>query len=219
MPAADAVIAWANIERRALDLHAAGAAGTAGQLQVQATLDFLLGRAAPGQGARSATRDAADESTRQDTHGPQGAWQNAHDSAGGGACQDARAAGRGGGRSGWAVNPVLLVPWDPSLGAPSGPAELPGFGLLGLHDTMELLAAAAENPATRWCLTVGQDGAAAAHGCAAGRRTLDTLTGPARAPPPGWPPASGWRLTRSPRMRASTRTPSPATPPAASSGT
>jgi hypothetical protein len=32
MPAADAVIAWADIERRALDLRASGAGGTAGQL-------------------------------------------------------------------------------------------------------------------------------------------------------------------------------------------
>src|SRR5581483_2026039 len=39
MPSADGLIAWQNIERRALDLHAAGMDGTAGQLQVQAMLD------------------------------------------------------------------------------------------------------------------------------------------------------------------------------------
>ena len=44
---------------------------------------------------------------------------------------------------------------------------------------MDLLTAAGNNPASRWCLTVaGQDGGgAAAHGCAPGRRTLDALTG------------------------------------------
>ncbi len=153
-PAADAVIAWQNIERRALDLHAAGAEGTAGQLQVQATLDFLLGRAIPGQDAR------------QDTHPDEGA------------CQDAHKGARGGGRGGWVVNPVLIVPWDPSLGRPSGPAELPGFGLLDTRDTMDLLAAAGDNAATRWCLTVrGHDGTAAAHGCAPGRRALEAITG------------------------------------------
>lgn len=55
MPTADAVIAWQHIERRALDLHAAGTEGTAGQLQVQAMLDFLAGRRALRQlaGVRS----------------------------------------------------------------------------------------------------------------------------------------------------------------------
>ena len=171
MPAADAVIAWANIERRALDLHAAGEEGTTGQLQVRAVLDFLLGRAAPGQDAHS----GAHEETHP--HIEQGACSGAHDGVGEGACESARK-GRGGGRGGWAVNPVLVVPWDPSLGRPSGPAELPGFGLLDQDDTMDLLAAAGDNPAARWCLTVaGEDGTAVAHGCASGRRPLDALTG------------------------------------------
>ncbi len=144
MPAGDAVIAWQNVERRALDLHAAGVAGTAGQLQVQAVLDFLLGRAVPGKGAR----------------------QDAHDGDGDGA--------RGGGRGGWAVNPVLIVPWDPARGRPAGEADLPGFGRLDESDTMDLLTAAGQDPETRWCVTMtGPDGTAAAHGCAPGRHTLD----------------------------------------------
>ena len=230
MSAAEAVIAWQNIERRALDLHAAGVAGTAGQLQVQATLDFLLGRATPGQAARSDAHDAQDacpdahdaqdacpdahDSTDQrarqrahdvrgaclDTHDgtDAGAYENAHADRDGqeGACQDAHKAGRGGGRGGWAVNPVLLVPWDPSLGAPSGPAELPGFGLLDRDDTMDLLAAAGENPATRWCVTVhGQGGAAAAHGCVAGRRGLDALTGAGAGTAAGLAARFGVQLT------------------------
>jgi hypothetical protein len=59
-------MAWQNIERGALDRHAAGVAGTAGQLQVQAVLNFLLGRAAPEQAAR------------QDAHGDEGACCDAH---------------------------------------------------------------------------------------------------------------------------------------------
>ena len=182
MPAADAVIAWQNIERRALDLHAAGTEGTAGQLQVQAALDFLLGRATPGQGARESTHTVADAGS--------GSGSDAGSGSDSGACQNARRGGpgggpgggrgdrRGGGRGGWAVNPVLVVPWDPGLGRPSGPADLPGFGLLDEDDTMDLLAAAADNPATRWCLTTTdkRDGTATAHGCVSGRRTLKAIT-------------------------------------------
>jgi hypothetical protein len=76
------------------------------------------------------------------------------------------------------VNPVLIVPWDPDLGRPSGEAELPGFGMLDEEDTMDLLRAAGDNPDNRWCVTVtdGPDGTAAAHGCAPGRHTLDDVT-------------------------------------------
>ena len=193
MPAAEAVIAWQNIERRALDLHAAGVEGTAGQLQVQAALDFLLGRATPGQDAHPDTHPDVDGGAYQGTHpdAADGACPDTHDGAGedegayedthpdqdGSACQDAHKGGRGGGGGGGVVNPVLLVPWDPSLGAPSGPAELPGFGLLDEDDTMDLLRGAGDNPATRWCLTVqGRDGAAIAHGCVPGRRTLEAIT-------------------------------------------
>ena len=175
MPNGEGQVAWQNIEARALDLHAAGVPGTTGQLQVQA---MLLGRAIPGQ----------DEGARQDTHEGgdegEGACQNAHtgededEGAGAGAYQrNARAGARGGGRGGWAVNPILLVPWDASLGRPSGPAELPGYGLLDSGDTMDLLASAGQNTASRWCLSITdpRDGTAAAHGCVPGPRTLDTV--------------------------------------------
>ncbi|HEX6525201.1 MAG TPA: DUF222 domain-containing protein [Streptosporangiaceae bacterium] len=188
-PAADAVIAWQNIERRAMDLHAAGAEGTAGQLQVQAALDFLLGRATPGQGARESTHAASgsesESSSGSGSESGSGSGSESGSESGSGACQDAHRGGqgggrgdrRGGGRGGWVVNPVLVVPWDPGLGRPSGPAELPGFGLLDENDTMDLLAAAADNPATRWCLTTTdkRDGTATAHGCVSGRRTLKTI--------------------------------------------
>jgi hypothetical protein len=175
MPNGDGQVAWQNIEARALDLHAAGVPGTTGQLQVQAMLDFLLGRAIPDRGACENTHGDGDQSACQDAHGngDQDACENAHGS------EDETAShqnGRGGGRGGWVCNPILVVPWDPSLGRPSGPAELPGYGLLDQGDTMDLLQAAGENPASRWCLTVtGPDGTAAAHGCVPGPRTLDSI--------------------------------------------
>ena len=168
LPNADGQIAWQNIERRALDLHAAGVEGSAGQLQVQAMLDFLLGRAAPCQSG------ACQGAHRDDD---EGAWQDAHHDEDQGACQDAHPKnGRGGGRGGWAVNPVLVVPWDPARGCPSGAAELPGYGLLDQDDTMDLLHAAGQHPASRWCLTAtGPDGTATAHACLPGPRTLDAI--------------------------------------------
>ena len=169
MPNGDGLIAWQNIEKRALDLHATGAEGTAGQLQVQAMLDFLTGRATPAQpGARPGTHRDKDEGACQDTH--RGDDQ--------GACQDTHCDGngRGGGRGGWVVNPILVIPWDPALGRPSGPADLPGYGQVDPDDTMDLLNTAGQHPATRWCLTItGPDGTAAAHACIPGPRTLNDI--------------------------------------------
>jgi hypothetical protein len=253
MPTGDGQIAWQNIERRALDLHAGGMAGTTGQLQVQAMLDYLLGRAVPDpddsarkdaradegawdsvladEGARenahAADAEDGEQYARLDAHGSVGsdahtddaecAWENAHPDAYQSAWPDAfadalpdahdgdedededqarddededgqktrawldaranaRKTSRGGGRGGWAVNPVLIVPWDPSLGGPSGPAELPGYGLVAPDDTTELLDAAGLHPASRWCLTAtGADGTAVAHACLPGQRTLDAI--------------------------------------------
>jgi Domain of unknown function (DUF222) len=66
-----------------------------------------------------------------------------------------------------------------ALGGDSGPpAEVAGFGILDHADARDLVAAAARNPATRWCVTVlNPDGTAAAHGCGTGPRQ--------------WPPGHG----------------------------
>jgi hypothetical protein len=181
MPTGDAVIAWHNIERRAQDLRAAGVEGTAGQLHVQAVLDFLLGRATPGQGACQNTHEEGNEGACQNTHeeGNEGACDGAHKDADldEDERESARHGARGGGRGSWVVNPVLIVPWDPSNGRPSGEAELPGYGLIDENDTMELLQAAGDNPASRWCVTGTdpRDGSAVAHGCIPGPRTLDEI--------------------------------------------
>jgi hypothetical protein len=177
-------------------------------------LDFLLGRAVPGQaGARSGTHaghgQGAGRGAHQDAHDDQGegarenahwdddegarenaqwdedegAWQDAQCDEDEGACQGTHPKnGRGGGRGGWAVNPVLVVPWDPAQGRPSGTAELPGYGLLDQDDTMDLLRAAGQHPASRWCITAtGPDGTATAHACLPGPRTLDTIRAASQA--------------------------------------
>jgi len=64
---------------------------------------------------------------------------------------------------------TITVPHT-ALGGDSGPpGEVVGFGILDHADTRDLVAAAARNPATRWCVTVlGPDGTAVAHGCGTG---------------------------------------------------
>src|SRR5690242_658217 len=73
---------------------------------------------------------------------------------------------------------TITVPATALDGDDGPPGEADGFGILDHADTRDLLAAAARNPATRWCVTtVHPDGTAAAHACAAGSHP--------------WPPAQG----------------------------
>jgi hypothetical protein len=65
---------------------------------------------------------------------------------------------------------TLLVPAGTLLGWSSAPGEIAGFGLLDPQATRDMTQAASLHPQTRWCVTVvGDDGTAAAHGCAPGR--------------------------------------------------
>jgi hypothetical protein len=87
-------------------------------------------------------------------------------------------------------------------GRSAAPAEVDGFGVVDADEARDLVAAAARDPRTRWCVTaLGPDGTAAAHGCASGRHpppgpsatpdtsvTPDTSDGP---DPPDGPPAPG----------------------------
>ena len=82
----------------------------------------------------------------------------------------------------------------PALDGDTGsPGEVDGFGILDHADTRDLIAAAARNPATRWCVTaLNPDGTAAAHGCAAGTRRWPPGQGPPGHGPPGHgPPGHG----------------------------
>jgi hypothetical protein len=88
--------------------------------------------------------------------------------------------GPGPGGSGPSVGALITITVPhTALSGDTGPAgEVDGFGILDHADTRDLLAAAARNPATRWCVTpLNPDGTAAAHGCAAGTRR--------------WPPGQG----------------------------
>ena len=75
-----------------------------------------------------------------------------------------------------------------------------GFGIIDHADTRDLIAAAARNPATRWCMTVlHPDGTAAAHRCGAGPRRWPPGQGPPGHGPPGAMTlrglqAEGWHL-------------------------
>jgi hypothetical protein len=83
-----------------------------------------------------------------------------------------------------------------------------GFGLADAAGARDLIAAAARDPRTRWCLTaVHRDGTAAAHGCAPGRRpppgtsTLAAGPGPGPDPPPGTGPQDWLRVRLTPIAR------------------
>jgi hypothetical protein len=78
----------------------------------------------------------------------------------------------------------ILVPAGLLDGTSSTPAEVAGFGYLGGQPARDLIAAASQNPATRWCGTEvdGKDGTATAHGCARGQHPW---TPPDTGPPGG----------------------------------
>ena len=82
----------------------------------------------------------------------------------------------------------ITVPWSAAAGQSGTPADVAGFGLVDAADARDLLAAAARDPRTRWCVTLlHPDGTAAAHGCAAGRHPPPP--GPTSGPDP--PPGTG----------------------------
>ncbi|MBV9445096.1 MAG: DUF222 domain-containing protein [Streptosporangiaceae bacterium] len=105
-----------------------------------------------------------------------------------------RSSGNGqGGGTGLAAQPVIVIPWEALAGGPSGPGEIPGFGMLDPETARDLLAAACRNAQTRACVTIlGPDGTARFHGCAPGRpdfgeylakRTTRARAGPERSEP------------------------------------
>lgn len=186
LPADELLAGWQNIEQRALDLRAAGLEGSLRELQVRATLDLLLERDSrstlttpqpTGTAAGPADGDAADQEPRDDDlpgepEGPQdGGPGNGGPGNGGGSGKD-----RQGGGAGLAAQPVILIPWEALTGGPSGPAEIPGFGLIDPETARKLAAAASVNPRTRTCVTIiGPDGTAVQHGCARGQHDLGEI--------------------------------------------
>jgi hypothetical protein len=165
MPSVEVLASMQHVEDRARALRDAGVPGTWEELKVRATLDLLQERdSRPGPAEPSAsegTEGAGDP-------GPQ-------DGSSGDSPRPAVDAGPSVG-----AMIAITVPHTALGGNAGPPGEVAGFGILDHADTRDLVAAAAANPATRWCVTVlNPDGTAAAHGCAGG---------PHRWPPPPGPP-------------------------------
>jgi hypothetical protein len=69
-----------------------------------------------------------------------------------------------------AAQVTITVPLAALDGDPGACGEADGFGLVDSQDARALVAAAARNPKTRWCVTaLHPDGTAAAHACAKGQ--------------------------------------------------
>src|SRR5215469_12351560 len=144
MPSVEVLASMQHVEDRARALRDAGAPGTWEELKVRATLDLLQER----------------DSRRPEEAGePKGSGPDA--------------SGRPAADQGTSIGAMITITVPhTALGGDIGPpGEVAGFGILDHADTRDMVAAAARNPATRWCVTVlNPDGTAAAHGCAAGSR-------------------------------------------------
>jgi hypothetical protein len=148
LPSAEVIASWQHLEQRAADLRDAGYPGTLDELRVRAMLDLLQ------------ERDSRTELTAHDDTGP------GPDDAGPGTDDTGPS---------MAAQVTITVPWTAQDEGSSDSAEVDGFGLVDNTDAKDLLAAAARDRHTRWCVTfLNPDGTAAAHGCIPGRH-----------PPPG----------------------------------
>jgi hypothetical protein len=182
LPPDEVLASWQHVEQRALDLRAAGVPGTVQELRVRAYLDLLQERDSrtalddPGQNSDPDGNADPDEPGGPGGCGP---GDNPGGPGGSGSADRVRPARPDAGPSVAAlVN--ITVPWSTAVGRSDAPGEAAGFGLLDAEDARALIAAAARDPDTRWCLTAtAPDGTAVAHGCAAGQ--LPWRTGPEAA--------------------------------------
>jgi hypothetical protein len=189
LPPDEVLASWQHVEQRALDLRAAGVPGTLQELRVRAYLDLLQERDtrnAPASPDQARTGGDGGDS------GPGGSRQGGG-SGPGGSDGSGHQHGRDTGPS-FAALVNITVPWSAIVDRYGTPADVAGFGLVDAADARELVAAAARDSRTRWCVTaLHSDGTAAAHGCAAGRHPPpgrpSSGSGPAPGPDP--PPGSG----------------------------
>jgi hypothetical protein len=197
MPSVEVLASMQHVEDRARALRDAGVPGTWEELKVRATLDLLQerdSRLAPSEpsacdGDEGADGSGADASSPDDPGpggpGPGGPGHSGTDPGGPGSEPAPRVSS-----SGTSVGAMITITVPhTALDSDTGPpGEVAGFGILDHADTRDLVAAAARNPATRWCLTVlNPDGTAAAHGCGTGTRPWP----PGQGPPGQGPPGSG----------------------------
>ncbi len=187
LPADEALASWQNVEQRALDLRAAGVPGTLQDLRVRAYLDLLQERdvrteAAPAPGPGQ--DDHQDQDQDQDGaagHASSPGGNSPGDPGGSGgsgphngsspAASDVSRPGSPDAGPSLAALINITVPLGTVQGTSEEPGSADGFGPLDAETARDLLAAAARNPRTRWCITaVAPDGTAAAHACAPGAR-------------------------------------------------
>ena len=208
MPPDEILASWQHVEQRALDLRAAGVAGTLQELRVLAYLDLLQERDSrqtqagpPGHpeggdspgGEGPGGEGPGDGSGPGGSGGPGGAGGSGPGPRGHGPTRPgpeghARPAGRDTGPS-IAAQVTITVPLGTALGQSEVPGDVAGFGLVDAETARDLLAAAARHPDTRWCLTaLNPDGTAAAHGCVSGRHRWPPGTAPPGTGPPGTGP-------------------------------
>ena len=174
LPSAEVIASWQHLEQRAADLRDAGYPGTTDELRVRAMLDLLQ------------ERDSRTGLAHRDDTGPGAADAGPGGADTGPGAKDTGPSGKGTGPGGKDTGPsvaaqvTITVPWTAQDEGSADPAEVDGFGLIDNTDARDLLAAAARNAHSRWCVTfLNPDGTAAAHGCVPGRH-----------PPPGAAPAS-----------------------------
>jgi hypothetical protein len=184
MSSVEVLASMQHVEDRARALRDAGVPGTWEELKVRATLDLLQER-----DSRPVLSELSGSDAGAGAGGPGGPCPSdpgpRDDGPGdGGPGPGGPGPGRGpapglssGGASVGAMI-TLTVPHTALDGDTGPPGEVDGFGILDHADTRDLVAAAARNPATRWCVTVlNPDGTAAAHACATGSHP--------------WPPGQG----------------------------
>jgi hypothetical protein len=197
MPSVEVLASMQHVEDRARALRDAGVPGTWEELKVRALLDLLQerdSRLAPSEPSAcdgdEGTEGTGADASSPDDPGPGGPGPGGPGPGGtnpGG--PDSEPAPRVS-SSGMSVGAMITITVPhTALDSDTGPpGEVAGFGILDHADTRDLVAAAARNPATRWCLTVlNPDGIAAAHGCGAGTRPWP----PGQRPPGQGPPGSG----------------------------
>jgi Domain of unknown function (DUF222) len=171
LPPADVLAADQQLTHRALDLRAAGLAGSLEELRARAYLDALLGR-------DSQPAPASDQAS--DHHSPSGQPRPPSDqprppngqprpptpqSASAGPAEPGSRHGEG-----LAARVNLTASLATVFGVAEVPGNLTGFGPLDPALTRDLATRAAAHPASRWCLTItGDHGHAIAHACLPGQ--------------------------------------------------
>jgi hypothetical protein len=190
LPPAGTLAADQHLTGLAQGLRAAGVAGTMDQLRAQVFIALLTGQPVtsllpPGTASSPETSDSGIPGASGGGGAPGGPG-----ASGGGRAPGGPGASGGGGAPGGPRWPGLAglvnltMPLGTWLGFMDLPGEVPGFGPLAPGDSRSLGQAMAEDPRTRWCLTLtGEGGRPVAHGCVPRRR----------GPPPtdAGPPATG----------------------------